>query len=82
MVVNASGGPNSLNLNADAPIVISKDQKEFYKQPIFYTFGHIAKFLPPDSVRVGVIQSKNINEMQIVAFMRPDNLTSVIVHNL
>lgn len=80
MAVNASGGPNNLNLNADAPIVISANQKEFYKQPYFYVYGLITKFLPPDSVSVGVTVTK-ADELQVFAAVRPDNLTSVIVHN-
>lgn len=78
--MNSSGGPNNLNLNGDAPIVISADHKEFFKQPYFYAFGHFSKFVPPESVRVDAVVSNNFN-LQVVAFVRPDNLTSVIVHN-
>lgn len=70
-------------MTADAPIVISADRKEFFKQPMFYTFGHISKFVPSGSVRVDVTVSKDVfNDIQIIAFLRPDNLTSIIVHNM
>lgn len=81
MAVNASGGPNNLNLNADAPIIISADGKEFYKQPYFYVFGHFSKFLPPNTVRVDVAQQIPNNNLKVLAFVRPDNLTAVIVFN-
>lgn len=81
MVVNATGGPNNLNFNADAPIVISADEKEFYKQPYFYVFGHLSKFISPDSVRVDHTFSIPNGDIKIVAFLRPDNLTAVVVLN-
>lgn len=45
LAVNASGGPNNMNLPADAPIIISADGKEFFKQPMFYAYGHFTKFI-------------------------------------
>lgn len=81
MAVNASGGPNNLNLNADAPIVISADGKEFYKQPYFYVFGHFSKFLSPDSVRISHSLDKPNNDLKVMAVLRPDNLKAVVVFN-
>lgn len=70
-----------MNWNADAPIVISEDAKEFYKQPYFYVFGHFSKFISPESVRINVAFENPDNDLKVVAFMRPDNLTAIVVFN-
>lgn len=70
-----------MNLNADAPIVISADTKEFYKQPFFYVFGHFSKFLPPQSVRVAATFESMNNDLEVVAFERPDHLMAVLLYN-
>lgn len=70
-----------MNLNADAPIVISADTKEFYKQPFFYVFGHFSKFLPPNSVRVDASFETFNTDLTVVAFTRPDNVIAVILYN-
>lgn len=80
--MNITGGPNSAGFSADAPIVIAANHKQFFKQPLFYAYGVITKFLPPDSVSVGVSVNNNPkDDLQVFAAVRPDNLTSVIVHN-
>lgn len=81
MVLNLKGGPN-LVYPADAPIVVSDDGKEFYKQPIFYVFGHFSKFAVPDSVRLNVTLTKADDNIQAVAFLRPDKLKAVMIHNM
>lgn len=82
LVVNSTGGPNNRNWNADAPIILSADVKEFYKQPYYYAIGHFSKFVIPDSIRIDVsFEPKNQN-LKAVAFLRPDNLTAVILYNM
>ena len=45
MVLNVTGGPRfnwTLNENRmyNAPIIVSSDGTEFYKQPAYYVMGH------------------------------------------
>lgn len=68
------------NLNADAPIVISADEKEFNKQTLFYVFGHFSKLSPPDSVRIDLSFEPTLLDIRAVVFLRPDNLTTVVGH--
>lgn len=79
MVLNSAGGPN-LVYSADAPIIVHEESAEFYKQPIFYAHGHFSKFALPESERLNVTVGNN-STLQVVAFLRPDNLTAVMIHN-
>lgn len=81
LLVNSTGGPNNLNWNADAPCVLSQDNKEFYKEPFFYGLGHFSKFVTPGSVRVELTFSHASTTLKAVAFKRPDNLRVVILFN-
>lgn len=81
LAVNSTGGPNNRNWNADAPVILSENVQEFYKQPYYYAIGHFSKFIIPESVRVDVtFEPKNPN-LKAVAFLRPDHLTAVILYN-
>jgi hypothetical protein len=54
LVLDTDGGPNWAGLKADAPILVEKDGKQFYKQPMFYALAHFAKFLVPASTVIDV----------------------------
>lgn len=81
--LNMSGGPNWANNNCDSPIIVNLDEQEFYKQPMFYAMGHFSKFLPPDSVRIGMNFEKFdlFNHLEVGAFVNPNGSTVVIVLN-
>ncbi|KAF2364786.1 Glycosyl hydrolase family 30 TIM-barrel domain [Trinorchestia longiramus] len=55
--------------------------REVYKQPLFYAIGHVSKFVPDHSVRLGVKATNWPTTMRVVAFERPDNCTAVIIIN-
>lgn len=80
-MLNMTGGPSNLNWNADAHIIISADSREVYKQPLFYAFGHVSKFILPDSVRIDYALERPNFDLRIGAFLRPDNLIAVVVLN-
>lgn len=79
MVLNMTGGYTYINFLADAPIVISEDGKEFYKQPMFYALGHFAKFIIPGSVRIETILLEKT--IRAIGFIRPDNIKAIIILN-
>ena len=64
--LDLSGGPNWAGNVCDAPILVGTADATkaapgtvdvFYKQPMYYYFGHVAAFAPPDSTRVAVATS-------------------------
>ena len=73
------GGPNWAGNFVDAPIIVNPEDGEFYKQPMYYALGHISRFIPPGSVRVGL--DVGSNPVQAVAFRRPDNTYAVVLLN-
>jgi glucosylceramidase len=52
LLVDSKGGPNHLGNICDASLVCKSDFSDFHIQPKFYYLGHVAKFVPPGSVRV------------------------------
>jgi glucosylceramidase len=83
MILDQIGGPNYLGKGSyvDSPIIINDTSRtEFYKQPMFYAIGHFSRFILPNSVRIG-ISSEWSNKLFATAFLRPDNLTTLVTYN-
>lgn len=74
--LDINGGPSNVNNTLDATTI--SNVTEFYKQPMFYTMAHFSRFLPPGSVRVYSTQN---DEVQNVAFLRPDGYVALILYN-
>ncbi|KAG7383188.1 hypothetical protein PHYBOEH_010029 [Phytophthora boehmeriae] len=86
LALNTTGGPSWVDNLIDSPILIDEEGgAEFYKQPMFYAMGHFSKFLPPDSVRVGLTTSTSatstLTKVDRVAFLTPDNQVVFILSN-
>lgn len=58
LALDPEGGPN-LNLPTDAAVIVNASSGEFYKNPIFYVFGHFSKFIHPGSRRLDIQSNKN-----------------------
>lgn len=67
MFLSEDGGPNWAKNNVDAPILVSDDGAEFFKQPMYYILAHFSKYLRPGAVRVE-LQGTFKSDPQIVAF--------------
>lgn len=81
MVLNFTGGPTNDNL-VDAPIILSEDYKEMYKNPQFYAMAHFSKFILPGSIRIDAKISGSMNsKLLTTAFLRPDNKVTVVIYN-
>ena len=79
MALDPSGGPNWADNKVDSPIIVNKTANEYYRQPMFYSLAHIAKFLPPNSVRLGSKGSHG--GVDYTVFQTPDNNIAVIILN-
>ena len=80
MVLDPSGGPTFIDNLVDSPIIVNTTAGEFYKQPMYYHLGHFSKFVPRESVRIDSVSNLNKN-IEVVAFQRPDNGTTVVILN-
>jgi len=76
------GQPNWAGFSSEPPILINATAEEYYKDPKFYVLGHFSKFLVPESVRISLTMNETKNNLNAIAFLRPDNATVVIVYNL
>ncbi|KAJ8926645.1 hypothetical protein NQ314_020970 [Rhamnusium bicolor] len=69
MALDETGGPNFIDNMVDSPIIVNATQQEFYKQPMFYAIGHFSNLSESDS------------DVQALAFLRPDNLTALVIYS-
>lgn len=81
MAVNMTGGFTYIDFLTDAPVIVSDDGKEFYKQPIFFALGHFSKFVTPGSVRVKTSFNGEDKGLRLVAVTRPDKTRAIVVLN-
>ena len=70
-----------MNNFADAAIVISPSEDQFYKQPMYYAMGHFSKYIPEDSVRIDSKLLIPDTNLMFTAFLRPDGKRAVVIYN-
>lgn len=83
LCLDLKGGPNWEGNNVDSPIIVDKEKQEFVKQPMYYAMGHFSKFIPRGSLRIKVVEKKQLlsSSLRHVAFLTPKNTTVVVVYN-
>ena len=81
------GGPEWPKNPCDSPIIVNATAKEFYKQPTFYALGHFSKFIPPDSIRIGLqikrhfLNSIFSHKLDAVSFVTPKGNSVIVILN-
>ncbi|XP_053632510.1 lysosomal acid glucosylceramidase [Cherax quadricarinatus] len=80
MALDTVGGPNWIHKYRDSPIIVDAEADEFYKQPVFYTIGHVSKFVVPGAERIS--WSTTATTLQVAAFNDPSGRTVVVILNL
>ncbi len=80
LVLDMRGGPTWAKNYVDAPILVDLDKQVFYKQPMYYYFGHFSKFIRPGS-RLLASRSEGPASLEEVTFRVPahENLPETIV---
>merc|ERR1712117_203836 len=72
MALDMEGGPNWAENVVDSPIIVNEETGEFYKNPSYYALGHISRYIPRGSVRVGLSLVEDDRDLVLVGFERPD----------
>lgn len=80
LALDEKGGPNWAGNFVDSPIIVNSSANEFYKQPMYYAMGHFSKYIPEDSIRIG-IQIIDQTKLFGTAFLRPDGKRVVVLLN-
>jgi glucosylceramidase len=82
LVLDMEGGPNHLNNYCDSPIVVDVDNQLVFVQPMFYYLGHLSKFVPPGSIRVGTDLSDTLDDaISAASFITPSKQVVVVAMN-
>jgi glucosylceramidase len=82
LLLDMEGGPNHLNNYCDAAFVVDVEDQIVFVQPIFYYLGHLSKFVPPGSVRLGTELSDTMNgSIAAASFLTPSKEVVVVVMN-
>lgn len=85
LILNEEGGPSNISSSRNAPLFYNETLKEYLKQPSFYMFAHISKFVPEGSIRLNTtdidVRSFSTSDIDSIAFLTPNNIISVIVCN-
>jgi len=87
LLLDQEGGPNHVQNYCDAAVIanissgVESEQTLHFQIPYFY-MAHFSKYLPRNSVRVGLTLDSSLpNELQPVAFRTPDNNIALVVMN-
>jgi len=59
LILDSIGGPNYARNFVDAPVILSEDGSEIYKQPIFYVLGHFSRFILPGSAFFALMATRH-----------------------
>lgn len=82
LVLDMYGKPNWADMMGEAPVMVNVTHNEYYKDAKFYVMSQFYKFLVPESQRIKLNTSPKTNDnFDVVAFVRPDHSTVVIVRN-
>ncbi len=67
----------------DSPVIVNAEVDEFYKQPMYYALGHVTRFIPEGSVRIGLNLEQGQDDIRLTysAAERPDGAIAFIVMN-
>jgi glucosylceramidase len=91
-VLDRSGGPNWAENECDAPILVDVEHSasaaagsvaSFFKQPMYYYFGHVTAFVAPGATRLAAAASASSilagPPLVAAAFLSPDGGRVVVV---
>ncbi len=81
ILLDFQGGPNHQKNYCKSPIILTKNEKDFIKTPIYYYFGHISKFILNEAKINPVSLSDNflvatastLNDITTIVILNPTN---------
>ena len=78
ILLDYEGGPNHQNNFCKSPIILNKKSNDYLKTPIYYYFGHVSKFISPNSKIVE--SSSYTSQLFVTAAVKNHDLTIVFMN--
>lgn len=79
MILDYKGGPNHKRNYCNAPIMLSKDNKEYVKNLTYYYIGHFSKYIKPGAKKIAY--SRFTTNIEMTAFKNLDDSIVVVLLN-
>jgi glucosylceramidase len=79
LVLDETGGPNHVGNLCSAPILVDAENDALQYQSSYYYLGHFTRYIQPGAQRALCAASKQ--DLDVTAFVNPDESISVIVMN-
>lgn len=79
ILLDHEGGPNHVRNFVEAPIMYEEHQDMLRYNLSYYYISHYSRYILPGSVRIGM--SRYTDELDVVAFLRPDQKIVVTILN-
>jgi glucosylceramidase len=79
MVLDRQGGPNWAKNWCVAPVIVDPASDEVYFTPLYYILSHFSRYIRPDAVRMGCINTHE--EIMSTALINKDGSYVVLVFN-
>lgn len=73
MALDLEAGPNWADNHCDSPVIVNKEKREFYKQPMYYALGHFSRFMRPNSVVVGLRRNTQDARLKAISAVKKDS---------
>ena len=81
ILLDFQGGPNHQKNYCKSPIILTKNEKDFIKTPIYYYFGHISKFILNEAKinpvsfcdNFLVATASTLNDITTIVILNPTN---------
>jgi len=81
MILDMQGGPNHLKNFCDAPIIADANTQTVHYQVMYYMMGHFSKFMPPNSVRIGLSTDLESKGLLATAVLTPGGSIVLVIQN-
>ena len=79
LILNYKGGPNHKLNYCNAPIMLSKDNKEYIKLLPYYYIGHFSKYIKSGAKRIAF--SQYTDSLEMTSFKNVDDSITIVLFN-
>ena len=75
--LNSEGGPSHIKNPVKSPIILTEEEDNYIKTPIYYYLTHISKYIDKD---YEIIKINNNSDLYVVCAKKDDNIVIIILN--